>query len=753
LSCLAFGALAINSNAAVYYWDPQGSATPTAGNLTGTWDTSTPQWSTTKSLTASPVVWSSGVAACFSAGTTPVSTPFVVTVDSTITIGGIFNGALTPPGCPVTLKGAGSLDLAAGADAFSTGGTTAGTTAITIPLTGAGQAVLESSSKTFFSATNTYSGGTIFGYPNSPNNITFSGTLIFSNGYAFGTGPIQVTPYCSGALSAGGTSPITITNAFYATNATFSITGLASGLTFTGPWVLGATPNINAAGSGNLISILGPMSGTGGFSVFGQGTIALGGANTYTGATTISNGILSIVDDSNLGAVPGTPSNNILLNGGTLVASNTFTLNQNRLISLNVTPTISVANGKTLTYNGTVSGAGGFIKSGSGTLALGNANTYLGTTAISGGALEADCQIGSATSTNSISITPNGTLSGLGLIGGSVFSLGKVAPGTPSGPATLTFTSDLYLSSGGTYSWTLSSNSTTSGFSTIALNTGNLGLGGGSKFSINWTGTSTQPSTNNPFWLAPEAWGIISLTGVASNSGATTFTTLQNGNYAAGNFTNYATASGITLLYQPNFAYFNALTDAGHNVSGGENLSLTNFSELSLFVWSTANASLSVSNWTLIGQMSEQTLADRPGYSRYTMNVVPTVSPTYYIAGNMVKGPYLSPTVTASIVSTPNFVTFNVMNTNVAISATGVLGLVPSVPSAPIISSTGNGFANGAFQLKFSAGANANYIIQDSSDLIHWSNISTGMVTGTPMTFVDSTATNTGSRYYRVLLP
>ena len=204
------------------------------------------------------------------------------------------------------------------------------------------------------------------------------------------------------------------------------------------------------------------------------------------------------------------------------------------------------------------------------------------------------------------------------------------------------------------------------------------------------------------------------------------------------------------MAHQRNFACFNALADAGPNFFSGENLIFTNFSGLSLFVWSSTNATLSVSNWTLVGPMSEQTLSDLPGYSRYAIDANPTISPTYYIAGNMVRGPYLPPTVTASIVTTPDFVAFTVVNTNVAINAAGVLQLVPY---PPVVSATASGISSGQFQLQFSAETNVNYVIQESGDLINWTNISSGTVTNSPMTFVYPTATNTDNRFYRVLLP
>jgi autotransporter-associated beta strand protein len=743
--CLVSAVLANNTEATVYFWDPEGATAPSGGNLAGTWDTASSKWSTSSAQTASPVAWVSGYAADFSAGSATVTTPFIVTVNSAVSIAGIFNGSIGTPGSFVNINGPGSLNLVSGADAFDVGG---GGTTVNIPMTGSGQVALENTAKVYFDGTNTYSGGTSIGFPGV---ASFSGTLIFSNGYAFGTGPIQMTTSGGGAaLSMGGTAAMTVTNPFTVANVSLVITSNPGGLTLSGPWALSTTPLIGAAPSGNLIVISGVMSGVGGFTKFGLGTVALSGNNTYSGFTTVSNGVLSVTSDSNLGVAPGVANYELILSGGTLTASNTFTLNQNRLISLTANSTINVASGKTLTYNGTIGGAAAWTKAGNGTLALGNVSAYSGTTTISAGTLEADCQSGSTTSTNSVYISAAGTLSGLGLIGGSVSGFGKIVPGTQAGPATLTFGGGVDLSLGGTYSWNLSSNSTTGGFSTIALNGGNLNLAGASKLSINWTGTATQPSTNNPFWLAPEAWGIVSLNGSAGNTAEAGFANIPNGNYTAGNFTNYPTATGITLLYQPNFAYFNALADAGLNFNSGENLIFTNFSGLSLFVWSSTNATLSVSNWTLVGPMSEQTLANLPGYSRYTVNVNPAVSPTYYIAGNMVRGPYLPPTVTASIVTTPDFVTFTVVNTNVAINAAGVLELVPY---PPVVSATASGISTGQFQLQFSAETNINYVVQESGDLINWTNIGNGTVTNSPMTFVDPTATNTDNRFYRVLLP
>jgi len=732
--------------AAVYYWDPEGTTTPTASNLAGTWDTTSAEWSTSSSQ-SSPVAFSSGVAVDFSAGSTTVTTPFTVNVNSAISIAGIFNGGLAPPGCFVTLSGSGSLNLVAGQDAFDTSGSDGGTTTIAVPLTGPGQAIFEASGITYFNAANTFSGGTTLGY--SPGGLpTFTGTIYFNNGSAFGTGPIEITSSSSGCtLEVEGTAPITVPNAVTnEANVSTVLDGNAAGLTFSGPWILSTTPML---GINNLVTISGTMSGTGGLVKNGTGTLALSGANSFTGGTTISSGTLSVTADNNFGAAPSGATLNITLAGGTLTANSSFAINSTRLMSLNANSTINVPGGDILTYGGNITGSASLTKTGSGTLVLSGNNGYSGTTAISSGTLEADSQTGNSLGAGSVVIGPGATLSGTGIVSGAVSGAGNIEPGTTSGPATLSLGNGLNLSGGGTFVWNLSSNSTTSSFPVISVSSGNLSLSGSSKLSLNFTGLASDPATNNPFWLTQEEWPIVSLNGSAGNSGKTQFTSLLNGSFPAGNFTNYADAAGnINLLYLPNFSVFDTLYDSGPGFFSGENLILTNFSGLSLYVWSSADAGVPVGNWAQVGQMSEQPLAPAlPGYSRYSINVVPTVSPTFYIAGNINTGPYITSPVPVSILTTPDFSTFTVTTTNTSISAAGVLGL----RSAPAILLAGNHDSNGQFQLQFSAATNLPYAIQASTDLVTWTSISSGTTSTSPMTFVDPNATN-HSEFYRVVL-
>ncbi|MBC8095441.1 MAG: autotransporter-associated beta strand repeat-containing protein, partial [Akkermansiaceae bacterium] len=67
-------------------------------------------------------------------------------------------------------------------------------------------------------------------------------------------------------------------------------------------------------GAGSTLTISGPISGNGAVTKLGAGTVALTGANTYSGSTTISNGAINISSASTLG--DGTGALN--LSGGTL---------------------------------------------------------------------------------------------------------------------------------------------------------------------------------------------------------------------------------------------------------------------------------------------------------------------------------------------------------------------------------------------------------------------------------------------------
>ncbi|MEI8374978.1 MAG: autotransporter-associated beta strand repeat-containing protein [Planctomycetota bacterium] len=144
---------------------------------------------------------------------------------------------------------------------------------------------------------------------------------------------------------------------------------------------LSSTATFNTNGSTTLS---GTIAGSGPLVKTGTGTLALTNAssNSYTGGTSITGGILAVTNDNQLGASSGS----LNLDGGTL-QTGTSAFSSSRTVMLNSTGTFNT-NGST-TLSGTIAGSGPLVKSGTGTLALTNANSnsYTGGTNINGGVL------------------------------------------------------------------------------------------------------------------------------------------------------------------------------------------------------------------------------------------------------------------------------------------------------------------------------------------------------------------------------
>ncbi|WP_342642201.1 autotransporter domain-containing protein [Rhodoligotrophos ferricapiens] len=116
----------------------------------------------------------------------------------------------------------------------------------------------------------------------------------------------------------------------------------------------------------------------------GNGTLVLGGTNSYAGGTNVQGGIVSVSSAANLGHRNSQVS---LSNNAELLATRSFTSQHNILIGEGG-GTLSADPGATMTLNGLISGTGLFTKDGEGTVVLGNGgNTYSGPTTIRAGTL------------------------------------------------------------------------------------------------------------------------------------------------------------------------------------------------------------------------------------------------------------------------------------------------------------------------------------------------------------------------------
>ena len=316
---------------------------------------------------------------------------------------------------------------------------------------------------TFTGSVNVRSGLTNFtastAFGNAANVITLGASgvgsaSLMASGSAAGT---SITVANNWVVASGSTGTLTLGS--YDTNArTFSGTGTLNGdLTL-----------LTAATSGTRFNLTGVIGGTGNFtmSASGAGYAQMTQANTYSGSTTVSSGILSLTNALALqnsavdttASVTGTATAGLsiatatTLTLGGLTGNKTFADlfatgagssagNYSNITGLTLNP----GTGVTRTYSAAITnGAAGMslTKTGLGTQVLSGTNTYTGATTVSAGTLVVEGSI----STSSLTTVANGgTLGGTGTVGKTVISAGgTLAVGTS--PGTMTFTDTLGLS-------------------------------------------------------------------------------------------------------------------------------------------------------------------------------------------------------------------------------------------------------------------------------------------------------------------
>lgn len=176
-----------------------------------------------------------------------------------------------------------------------------------------------------------------------------------------------------------------------------SIASSSANLSFANNVSLGASTRTLTLGNTGTQTFSGVISNSAGGITFAANPGTTGGrfeitntSNTFTGNISINGGEVRFTADGSL----GNAANDIIIDGGTLSNAASFALGAGRTISVGDGPgtAINVTPSTTVTSNNPISNktgeTGSWAKTGSGTLILGGASDYTGTTTISQGTVQ-----------------------------------------------------------------------------------------------------------------------------------------------------------------------------------------------------------------------------------------------------------------------------------------------------------------------------------------------------------------------------
>ena len=158
-----------------------------------------------------------------------------------------------------------------------------------------------------------------------------------------------------------------------------------------------STPLVLSVGNNNQnTTYAGTLSGSGALIKIGTGALTLSGASTYTGTTTLSNGVLvagyaeSAGASGPFGNQAATNKNTIVFAGGTLRYSSANHADYSGRFSTNANQAIRIDTaGTNVTFGAALVGSNASLtKLGAGTLTLAATNTYTGATTVSNGNLK-----------------------------------------------------------------------------------------------------------------------------------------------------------------------------------------------------------------------------------------------------------------------------------------------------------------------------------------------------------------------------
>ena len=431
-------------------------------------------------------------------GTLQITKPATISGPLTISKGIVQvgpGGSLTP--ASVTIATSQQLRIAGGT--FNTAGNVSwtsgtGTGIIVSDGTATFQRILPSNARnSFFRVTGGTVTATEITFPrsgDSESQALAAGIFISGGDTTVGTIGLGTADSWGSLAVSGGRLTVTglVNNGFQATSTRggiinnsggeFNVTDTAFGL------VMSRNPNTATPAGTNNPNNVSKLTITGGVSNLGRRTLGYSSASSAGSATVTLNG-----GELNLG------SGGIVKNGTSGLVS-TITLTSGTLgayapwgtthpIVLTGTPASVALRGASATgvandfaLNGVLSGAGGFAKTGAGTVTLGAANTFAGDVGVNAGTLVVN---GSVAAGGGFAVNSGGTLAGFGAINRAILlnTGGAIAPGSLGAIGTL---------GGGALTWngggTLAFDLGASGSSDALVLTGALTKGGAGAYSF-----------------------------------------------------------------------------------------------------------------------------------------------------------------------------------------------------------------------------------------------------------------------------
>jgi autotransporter-associated beta strand protein len=370
--------------------------------------------------------------------------------------------------------------------------------------------------------------------------LTLSGSNSYNGGTTVNAGGLAINSanaLGSGALTLAGGTTIDNTSGAAIALTTNNPVNVNGNLTFggsndlnlgSGAVTLSANPQVTLNGTSTL-TIGGAISGASDLTKAGTGTMVLAGSNNFTGALTVSGGIVSLATNT---AVAGTSGVNLSAGTGLTYTGGAATIDRNITVT-NGTGTLRNTGGGTLNLSGNLSKNGSVL-----TLAGGSFNI---TGVISGASADSDIVVDSSTVTYTTANTYNGPTF---LRNSSTLNANVVGalPTSPRSAVTFDGTGTSVLSLGAAQSV---ASLTAAGTATVTLNANTLTLGDS-------TGTTTFAGViSGSGGLIKDGVSTQVLTGANTYTGETTISagTLEvSGASGALSATSAVNINGGTLL-------------------------------------------------------------------------------------------------------------------------------------------------------------------------------------------------------------